>query len=128
MASSPPQDWPSSTKLLAVQAQRPADLLDLVDEAGQIPQRPVVGLVAAERPELVVVVVLDARRAGTRCRSFIESRWWRPGPPCSSSTLRSGLVPTRLVQTRNSPAGVLTGIMRAPPEMTSGRAQVEVSK
>ncbi len=51
-----------------------------------------------------------------------------PGPPCSSSTFRSGLVPTRLVQTRNSPPGVLTGIIRDPPEMTSFGSQSEVSK
>src|SRR3954454_3410496 len=51
-----------------------------------------------------------------------------PGPPCSSSTLRSGLVPTRLVQTRKSPTGVVTGTSRAPPATTSSGSQVEVSK
>src|ERR1700691_5410026 len=51
-----------------------------------------------------------------------------PGPPCSSSTLRSGLLPTRLVQTRYSPPGVLTGTIRDPPEITSRRSQEEVTK
>src|SRR6266571_2153821 len=51
-----------------------------------------------------------------------------PGPPCSKSTLRSALVPTRLVQTRNSPLGVLMGISRDPPARTSRRSQLEVSK
>src|SRR5215467_4692319 len=51
-----------------------------------------------------------------------------PGPPCSRRTLRSGLLPTRLVQTWNSPLAVLTGILRAPPESTSRESQVEVSK
>src|SRR5215467_2497803 len=51
-----------------------------------------------------------------------------PGPPCSSRTLRSGLLPTRLVQTWKSPLGVLTGILREPPDSTSRGSQVEVSK
>src|SRR3954470_1422664 len=51
-----------------------------------------------------------------------------PGPPCNSSTLTSGLLPTRLVHTRNSPAGVLIGTIREPPEITSRGSQVEVSK
>ena len=51
-----------------------------------------------------------------------------PGPPCSNSTLRSALLPTRLVHTPNSPLGVLIGIIREPPEMTSRLAQAEVSK
>ena len=37
-------------------------------------------------------------------------------------------MPTRLVQTRNSPLGVLIGTIREPPETTSRRSQVEVSK
>ena len=47
-----------------------------------------------------------------------------PGPPCSSSTLVVGLLPTRLVQTWNSPYGVLIGIIRTPPESRSIRPVV----
>ena len=92
---------PEQHEVAAVEVERLADLLDLVDEPGEVPQRRVVGLVAAERAELVVVVVLDARAAGTRRRSTRRARRVAPGPPCSSSTLRSGFVPTRFVQTRN---------------------------
>src|SRR5580765_4855969 len=47
-----------------------------------------------------------------------------PGPPWSSSTLMRGLLPTRLVHTRNVPLGVVIGIMRAPPLQASGRPVV----
>src|SRR4051794_2685681 len=43
------------------------------------------------------------------------------GPPCSSSIFSRGLLPARLVHTRKSPLGVLTGIIRSPPEMRSAR-------
>ncbi len=44
----------------AVEAEGDSNLLDFVDEPVEVPQRRVVGLVAPERAELVVVVVLDA--------------------------------------------------------------------
>jgi hypothetical protein len=42
--------------------------------------------------------------------------------------LEVGLLPTRLVQARNSPLGVLIGTIRDPPETTSRGSQVELSK
>ncbi len=62
MARIPPHECPSRKKLSAVQPQRLPHLLDFVDEAVEVPQVGVVGLVAVGRAELVVVVVLDARR------------------------------------------------------------------
>ena len=47
--------------------------------------------------------------------------WVAPGPPWSSSTLAVGLLPTRFVQTRNSPFGVVIGIRRTPPDQASAR-------
>ena len=44
-----------------VQAQGNSHLLDLIDEAVEIPQRRVGGLVTSVRPELVVLDHLDAR-------------------------------------------------------------------
>ena len=101
--------------------QRLPNLLDFVDEPGEVPQRRVGGVVAAERTELVVVVVLDPDRRKPRVEALVEL------PPCSSSTLRSGLFPTRLVHTRNSPRGVLIGSIRDPPDRTSRGSHVEVS-
>jgi hypothetical protein len=47
-------------EILAVEPQGHAHLLHLVHEAWNFPQRRLVRLVAVERAELVVVVVLDA--------------------------------------------------------------------
>ena len=49
-------------EVVPVQPERPADLLDLVDEPVELPQRRLVRLVAVARAELVVVVVLDPGR------------------------------------------------------------------
>src|SRR5207245_6212679 len=46
-------------EVATAEAQGAADLLDLVDEAVQFPQRRVVGMVAKSRTKLIVVVVLD---------------------------------------------------------------------
>jgi hypothetical protein len=110
-----------------IESESPADLLDLIDEPVSLPQRRVGGMVAAERSELVVVVVLDTggRKTGVEA---LNSSLVAPGPPCSRRTFTAGLLPTRLVQTRNSPAGVLTGTIREPPEMTSLARHVDVSK
>jgi len=43
------------------ETERLADGLDFFDEARQIPEIRLVGLVAVEGPELIVVVVLDLR-------------------------------------------------------------------
>ena len=48
-------------EVAGVHAEGLADLLDLADEPVQVPQRRLLGLVAEPGPELVVVVVLDAR-------------------------------------------------------------------
>src|ERR1700680_1059152 len=49
-------------EVVGVEAKSGAYLLDLVDEAVDLPEVGVVGLIAVERSELIVVVVLDARR------------------------------------------------------------------
>ena len=103
-----------------VEPERLAHLLDLVDEAGDRPTARVVGLVAVGGAELVVVVVLDAG-AGEEQSHASKYSWVAPGPPCSRSTLTRGLLPTRLVQTRNSPFGVVIGISRTPPDQASSR-------
>ena len=41
------------------------------------------------------------------------------GPAVQQQQLDRGLLPTRLVQTRNVPFGVSTGIIRTPPELAS---------
>ena len=48
-------------EVVAVESERSAYLLDLVDEAGDLPEVRIVRLVAPGRAELVVVVVLDPR-------------------------------------------------------------------
>src|SRR2546426_6039318 len=66
--------------------------------------------------------------AGNHASKHSYSSSVAPGPPCNSSTFRSGLVPTRLVQTRNVPRGVSIGTIRDPPETTSRVSQDDVSK
>ena len=82
-----------------VQAECDTDLLHLVDEPVELPELRLVGLVAVERAELVVVVVLDARPpAGTQSQGSKYS-WVAAGPPCRSRSFAVGLLPNRLVQT-----------------------------
>ena len=66
-------------EVLAVQAQRLADLLHLVDEAVKLPQRRLVGLVAEPGAELVVVVVLDPGARAGSCRTPPGTRAWPRG-------------------------------------------------
>src|SRR5215213_2677025 len=54
-------------EIVAVEAERLSNLLDLVDEARDRPQRRIVRLVAVGRAELVVEVVLDARGGQVVC-------------------------------------------------------------
>lgn len=63
---------PEQHEVAAVQVQRLADLLDLVDEPGEVPQRRLVGLIAPERAELVVVVVLDTGAGEPRVEAFVQ--------------------------------------------------------
>jgi hypothetical protein len=56
----PAPGLPVQDEAVPVQAQRAPDLLHLVDESVQIPQRRIVGLIAEARAKLVVVVVLHA--------------------------------------------------------------------
>jgi hypothetical protein len=52
---------PEQHEVAAVEPQCLTDLLNLIDEASEVPQRRLVGLITAERAKLVVVVVaLDA--------------------------------------------------------------------
>ena len=102
--------------MLAVQAERLAHLLDLVDEAVELPQRRVVGLVAVVRAELVVVVVLDTRGRQVAVER-LEVLVGGARPAVQQQHLDARLLPTRLVQTRNGPFGVSTGIIRTPPEL-----------
>ena len=62
-----------------VEPERPADLLHLVDEAVQVPQRRLLRLVAKTGPELVVVVVLDPR-AGQVTVAGLQVLVRRPRP------------------------------------------------
>ena len=59
VARIPPHECPRRKKLPRVEAEGDAYLLDLVDEPVDLPEIGFVGLVAVERSELIVVVVLD---------------------------------------------------------------------
>ena len=63
---------PEEDEVAAVEPERHAHLLDLVNETREVPQRRVVGLVAAEGTELVVVVVLDAHTGEPRVEGLVE--------------------------------------------------------
>src|SRR5947209_19333601 len=65
-------------KVVAIQVQRLADLLHLLDEPGEFPEVGVIGLVAIRRPELVVVVALDAgvwQEAVERLEVLVRAAW-----------------------------------------------------
>ena len=70
---------PVEHEVVPVQPERLADLLHLVDEAVQLPQRRLVRLVAVTGAELVVVVVLDPR-AGQVAVARLQVLVRRPGP------------------------------------------------
>jgi hypothetical protein len=57
-------------EILLIDLQRGPDLLHLLDEAREIPQIRFVRLIAERRSELVVVVVLDARRREIAVEGF----------------------------------------------------------
>src|ERR1700681_458278 len=59
--------------------------------------------------------------AGRKLSQASKYSWVAAGPPCRSSNFAVGLFPTRLVQTWNSPLGVVIGIILAPPPRMSGR-------
>ena len=58
----PAPGLPVQHEAVPVKAEGLPNLFDFVDEAVELPQRDLVGLVAIRRAELVVVVVLNARR------------------------------------------------------------------
>ena len=70
---------PVKDKIGPVQPERPTDLLHLVHEAVQVPQRRLLRLVAKTGPELIVVVVLDPR-AGQVAVARLQVLVRRPGP------------------------------------------------
>ena len=74
-----------------VQPERGTDLLHLVDEAVQLPQGWVTGVVAETRPELVVVVVLHPRR-GQVAVAGLQVLMGRPGPAVQEQHLQAGVI------------------------------------
>ena len=110
-------------EVVPVQPEREADLLDLVDEAVQVPQGRIVRLVAVRRAELVVVVVLDAG-AGQVAVARLEVLVRRARPAVQEQHPHRGLLPIRFTHTRYGPFGVSMPIIREPPVSTSSRPEL----
>ncbi|HEY3091146.1 MAG TPA: hypothetical protein VGJ59_24125 [Jatrophihabitantaceae bacterium] len=109
-------------EVTALKAQRGPDLLDLVNEPRGIPQRLVVGLVAAAGAQLVVEVVLDARRREVAVDSleiFVRRSW----APVQQQHLQVGVVADPLRPHPVQPRRRLDRIIRAPPLTTSSRPE-----
>src|ERR1700678_4765550 len=102
------------------EAQRRLNLIDLVDEPLEIPQRKVIRLVAVGRSQLVVVVVLDPGGREEAVHGF-EVLVRAARAAVEQEELAIGLLATRFVQTAHGPDGVSIGTSRAPPERMSVR-------
>ena len=111
-------------EVVAVQAERPAHLLDLVDEARDRPQVRCVRLVAPGRAELVVVVVLDpgGGEVGVEGGEVLVRR--------TRSAVQEQDLDPRVVADAPGPdpelaaSACVIGIIRTPPERTSSRPEL----
>jgi hypothetical protein len=80
-------------EVAGVEAERLAHLLDLVDEAGDIEERRVVGLVAVRTSRADRSSSTRCPRRGRRsCRTASKYSWVKPGPPWSSRHLDARVV------------------------------------
>src|SRR5580704_7012301 len=82
-------------EVLCVQTEGDTDLLDLVDKAIELPELGIVRLVAVCRAQLVVVVVLDARRRQVAVAGF-EVLMGARRTAMEEQQLRSRVVPEAL--------------------------------
>src|SRR5436190_1280344 len=78
-------------EVVPAQPERDADLVYLIDETVQLPQRRVGGLIAEARAKLVIVVVLDPRR-GQVAVAGLQVLVGRPRPAVQQQHPEAGIV------------------------------------